>query len=91
MRNPEAMLLIIASIMLFDEMLNQMKESIAEYEANPCEETKSKITMHSLMLVSKAKVDLEGGDVFDSIKEMEQHKEAHDIGSRIMGTNKNQE
>jgi hypothetical protein len=91
MKNPEALLLFMASIMPFDEMVDQMKESIAAYEANPCEETKSKITMHSLMIMSKAKLDLEGGNVFSSIKEMEQHKEAHDIGSRIMGTNKEQE
>lgn len=86
----EAMLLFMAGAIPFEQLLSDLKEGIDSYDNSMSEEdrenAKNKIFMASLLIVTKEKVEKDGG-FMNAVKGFEQSKEAYDIGSRIMGTN----
>lgn len=87
----EAILLIMAEAVPFEQLVADLKEATTAYENSTSEEDKeaikNKIFMASLLVVTKEKVANDGG-AMNSIKGFEKSKEAYDIGSRIMGTDK---
>lgn len=87
----EAILLFMAGAVPFEQLVADLKEATAAYENSTSEEdkeaAKAKILIASLLVVSKEKVE-QDGSIMKSIKGYEKSKEAHDIGSRIMGTDK---
>lgn len=87
----EAILLVMAEAMPFEQLVADLKEATENYENSISEEdrkiAKNKIFMTSLLVVTKEKVENDGGAI-NSIRGFEKSKEAHDIGSRIMGTDK---
>ena len=87
----EAILLFMAEAMPFEQLVADLKEATENYENSISEEdkeaAKNKIFMASLLIVTKEKVEKDGG-FMNAVKGFEQSKEAYDIGSRIMGTDK---
>lgn len=87
----EAILLVMAEAVPFEQLVADLVEATTAYENSISEEAKktakNKIFMISLLVVTKEKVENDGGAV-NSIKGYEKSKEAYDIGSRIMGTDK---
>lgn len=78
------LLLIFAGIMPFDELINQLDESIKEYRLTQSDDSRKKIEMYSHMIAAKSLVDMkskESGNgntesIVDLIKEMDEAKKA---------------
>jgi hypothetical protein len=61
-------LILLASIMPEDFLLDQLTEYLQNYRSNPTEETKKNLRMHLLMVEMKLKED----SVEDSLKTVEE-------------------
>lgn len=85
----EAMILFLAGAMPFEKLVADLKKATTEYENSTTDEKraelKKEILIASLLVVTKEKVDAEGGFI-NAVKDFERAKEAYDIGSRINGT-----
>lgn len=71
------LLLILSSVMEFDEMLDRLKKSIDDYKANPTEEGKKMIQIDCSLILSKEAVDQSGSGaegVASVMKKMSDHE-----------------
>ena len=85
--NPQTLLLVMSDMISFDALIDQLDESIKNYQISPTKENQQKIFFNSLLVVTKQKVDAEGG-LDSAMKSLKEAKEAYEVGSRITGADK---
>jgi hypothetical protein len=84
----EKLLMLMASIMTWDSIIDQMKEAISKYDIDPSEENKKTIVSTSLLINTKFAIDNKEGGVEEIMDQYDKSKENQEIGARITGTNK---
>lgn len=79
------LILITASLMSFDEIIDRIDSDIEKYKANPGEETKHAISLGCMLFSAKQSVDMNKGDVIDTIKDFARSKKAFDLLKTSVG------
>lgn len=85
--NPQALLIMTAEVTSYDELIDQLDNAIKEYQIAPSEEKQQAIFLHSLLVVTKQKIEADGGFI-NTVKNMKEAQEAFEVGSRITGADK---
>lgn len=70
------LMLVLSSVMTFEQIVEKLEQDIAAYKADPNEKTKSGISFYCAMILSKEAVESKGLDQMSKeLSEMERIKE----------------
>ena len=70
----ESLMFLVAEMSSRDEIVENIKEAIAEYEQSKDDKSFKGIEMWSMVLLAKTKMRLSGQDTIAAVKEFEEHK-----------------
>ena len=81
----ESILLLLAALQPMEKLVSDARDAMNEFLLNPSEDNKQSMLMTSLLVITKVKVESDGG-LDNAMKEFMKAKNAYDIGSRINST-----
>lgn len=85
MKNPSTLLMMMASIMPKEDLMESLKDSITAYLINPTKEAENKVYMDCQILLSKPIVESEG--LQKALQLIDDAAEGKDLLDRIKGGN----
>jgi hypothetical protein len=79
------LLLMLASVMPFQDIVNQLEKEIADYKADPTEENKKMLTITCVLLTSKHSIDNTKGGVVEVMEQIDLLQQGKELLSPKLG------